>query len=138
MARKSKKETLNRTKIVKIRLTQAERDLMEKKAAESTDGNLSEYIRTLLLNKKIPVEVYDTTAENANIAINNFTKHIRKIGINYNQIARFIQAKYSSEEAKMLLGKGNKLMGEVRDYTVAIYKILAKIERYYDSKNQQK
>jgi len=134
MARKKQHEVQNRTKIVKIRLTESERDLIENKS-ERQGINMSKYIRFLLLNKEIPVRIYDETGDKFCITIGNFTQQIKKIGVNHNQIVRKVQAKHSPEEAKKMLNDIAIAYSEVLKLTGEIFKISQKIQQHYDSKH---
>ncbi|MCL2416861.1 MAG: hypothetical protein FWD02_02875 [Bacteroidales bacterium] len=136
MTQKTKKETENRTVNLKIRLTPKEHALFLENIAKHGYGNQSSYIRHCLFKKEFTLTTYDKTARKTNIAINDFTTHVKIVCTNFNQITRFIQASHIYEDAEILLEKGNKQMDEILKYTTEVYKILAKVEQYYDSKNQ--
>jgi len=133
MAKKNKEQ--NKEKVVVTRLSFDEHSLIMEKATKYSGGNLSKYVRTLLLNKKVNVRIYDETGDKFCIAIGNFAQHIKKIGVNHNQIARFIQAKHPPQETKILLEEANKAYSQVLECTAEILKISKKIQQHYDSKN---
>lgn len=86
MSRPRKEE--KRTRILNIRLTEMEYDLL-KEEAESQKMPLSKYARHILTTKKVEVH-YDPNPEN-DIHKALLREH-HKIGINLNQIARHLNS----------------------------------------------
>jgi len=137
---KAPKTTEKRTVNLKIRLTPEEHELLKENMLKHGygtlgDGGKSNYIRHCLFKKEFRVTTYDRTASEINIAIADFTKYNRIVCSNFNQVSRFIQASDVFGDADVQLEKGNKLIGEMLKYTTEVYKILAKIEYFYDIKS---
>lgn len=144
MTRNTKQKTDNKSMCVRVRLSPEEHALIMKRAKGFTGGNLSKYIRFLLLNEKITLRYHNTTADLIGTKLTDFTSQIKKIGTNFNQVARFIQSKNPPIQIESLLATGNEMMKDIRDYAYSAHNLLKQLEQAYiksadnDSKNQQK
>lgn len=88
MARPSKDKARKYKKIISIKLTDAEMDLLTT-AAERANVSRSEYMRNLLLNKKMTVK-YEVVVDIEDIK--KLTAEYGKIGSNLNQIAKYFNS----------------------------------------------
>ncbi|MDR0437207.1 MAG: hypothetical protein LBH22_02760 [Bacteroidales bacterium] len=132
------KPSENKSRRVNLRLTEKEYALILQRAEQFGQKDISRYVRKHLFNQKMYVETHDTTGEKFNIAVCTYTQQIRKIGQNYNQITRYLQANWSPEDTKMLLREIEKMTKIILKYTVSLNEIAKKALEYYDRINQQK
>jgi len=128
----STKKTQNKTEIERFRLTRDEVIQLENDVVNfGFAGRKSAYIRHRVFSKDITLKAHDETSERFNIEISDLANQVRKIGINHNQIARFIQANPSSDEIEMLLEKSEHLMNKVLYVMEMTHQIVHKVaERY--------
>lgn len=93
MARNGKKSDNPKTVKKSIRFTESEWASLD--AARKNDGysSLSRYIRDIVINRKVTINKnIELTDESYRKMINNITAEIKKIGANYNQIAKRYQS----------------------------------------------
>jgi len=128
----------NKSRRINIRFTEEEYQLILQRSEKYALKNISIYVRKHLFNQKMHVFIHDTTGENFNIAICDYTQQIRKIGQNYNQLVRYLQAHRSPEDTKMLLTKIEEQMEIALKYTASLNEIAKKALDYYERINQQK
>ncbi len=100
-----------RTCLVTVRMTPEERDKLSTLVEKNNYKSLSSFLRDLLFrkrieSKKVVVRLTDRTLRDK---INEVTFQIRKIGVNYNQIAATYQA-----QAKMTRSDGKPYLGTRR------------------------
>jgi len=138
MKGKTKQSEKNKSRFVGIRFTEEEFALILQKSEKFAQKNISEYIRKHLLGGKFYVEIHDPVFEKINIVVSGYTEQIKKIGRNYNQVVRYLQAKHPPQETKILLERLEKMTEIILKNTTAFDKISKQILQYYDSKNQQK
>jgi len=135
---KKTKQSENKIRRVNLRLTEEEYTLILQNSEKFAQKNISNYVRKHLLGQKMNVRTYDETGEKFNIALRSYTDQIKKIGRNYNQVVRYLQAKHPPQETKILLEKLEKLTEMLLKNSAQMDEISKKILHYYDSKNQQK
>lgn len=88
MARPNKNKTVKRDHIVTIRFTPEEDELVRSKMAAFDYHSKSEFIRTLLLHKYIPVQKVKITDKSLRRQIDIITSMISRVGANYNQVVK--------------------------------------------------
>ena len=92
---------------------------------------LSEYARNCLLFQKIQVETTDVSAQNFADGINKYTTQLKKIGHNFNQVVRYLQAKHSPEETGKRLAISKNELEKANKNSEYVVQIAKKVEQYY-------
>jgi hypothetical protein len=134
MSEKPSKE--NKSRCIRIRLTEKEYNSILQKVDKFAQGNWSLYGRTVLLNQKISVDYYDETGDKFETTINEFTGQIKIIGRNFNQVDKKLQASHSPKETQILLESLQKMMETLLKISAYTNEVSRQILQIYDSKNQ--
>jgi hypothetical protein len=133
MKEKNQKSNV-KSKWLTIRVNEEERTLVLENLKKIGYKNLSEYVRNCLLHQKIKVEATDTSAQNFADAVSKYTTQLKKIGQNFNQIVRYLQAKHSPDETKKLLADAKIQLENANKNSEYTLQIAKKTEQYYAKK----
>jgi hypothetical protein len=129
-----KEKNENKGRPITIRLSADEYEKVLKNSQKTGQKNLSEYARKCLLHQKIQVETIDISVQNFVDRINFYTTQLKKIGQNFNQVVRYLQAKHSPEETEKLLSDARIELENANKNCEYVVQIADKIERYYVKK----
>ncbi len=77
--------TTKRTRVVGIRLTAEEFNIIEKKIENTTFRKLSEYLRAVLFNGKVVTTYRNRSADDLIAELSMLRQEINRIGVNFNQ-----------------------------------------------------
>jgi phosphate uptake regulator len=135
MARNSSKPRKAMSKVIRARLSDSEYETIMENIPDQMRGSISNYVRNVLLNRKIRTEIYDSTGDNVTMPMYKLVAEIKKIGVNYNQIARQIHTNPCDKEVKNLLPEAMDLMRKVFIETKKIEKIADHVLDIYDCRN---
>jgi hypothetical protein len=91
----------NRVRIVSIRLTIEEYDKMEAKFKTTTCRKLSEYMRNVLLEKKITVFTRNKSMDDFMAELIKLRSDLNAVGNNFNQVVKKLHVLPSSTELKV-------------------------------------
>lgn len=105
-----KKEKINRTKALKVRLTPTEMEILLEKQSGTTCNSTSEYARNLLLGKRITYYFRNQNLDNNLEELKVLTKELNLCGINYNHTVKRLHSLQNFEEIKewLLINESNK------------------------------
>jgi hypothetical protein len=134
---KQKKKMETKIKRITIRLTEDEHALVLQNSKKIGQKMLSQYARNCLLKHKIQVETTDISAQNFTDRVSFYTTQLKKIGQNFNQIVRYLQAKHSPDETKKLLFDAKSELEKVTENSEYVVQVAKKIEQYYTKKQQK-
>jgi hypothetical protein len=95
------KKNANRVRIVTMRLTIEEYDKMEAKFKTTTCRKLSEYMRNVLLEKKITVFTRNKSMDDFMAELIRLRSDLNAIGNNFNQVVKKLHVLPSSTELKV-------------------------------------
>jgi hypothetical protein len=91
----------NRVRIVTMRLTIEEYDKMEAKFKTTTCRKLSEYMRNVLLEKKITVFTRNRSMDDFMAELIRLRSELNAVGNNFNQVVKKLHVLPSSTELKV-------------------------------------
>jgi hypothetical protein len=138
MTKNSTKSQALRTKHLRVRLSEEEYASLFRKLAHIGDADISRYVRSCLFNREIKVKIHDETADKITAPLYRIVDEARRIGVNFNQVVRYIQSKHHQDDTQKLLEKAINLMTEIKKNTSHVREVSDKILEIYDRKNQQK
>lgn len=81
-------KNLNRTRIIGLRLTSKEYELIEKKFRQSTANKLSEFVRHVLFNKPITVYQRNQSLDDFMAEMIRLRNELNSLGNNFNQAVK--------------------------------------------------
>jgi hypothetical protein len=93
----------NRVRVVTMRLTTKEYSIIEAKFKTTTCRKLSEYMRNVLLEKKITVFTRNKSMDDVMTELILLRNELNAIGNNFNQVVKRLHVLQSSAELKMWL-----------------------------------
>jgi hypothetical protein len=96
-------EKVKRIKELKIRLTPAEYDRLQKKFSKTTCRNLSDYMRKVLLDKAVTVKMRNQSLDEFMTEMVRLRTELNAIGNNYNQMVKTLHSLEQIPEIKMLV-----------------------------------
>jgi hypothetical protein len=91
----------NRVRIVTMRLTIEEYDKMEAKFKTTTSRKMSEYMRNVLLEKKITVFTRNKSLDDFMAELIRLRNELNAVGNNFNQVVKRLHLLPSSAELKV-------------------------------------
>lgn len=105
-----KEEKKNRTKYLKVRLTQEELATLQTKVANSTCKKLSEYARKILFDKAIKCYYRNQSLDDFMAEIIVLRNELNAIANNYNQVVKRLHSLQHLEDIKtwLLLNESTK------------------------------
>ena len=134
-----KKEKINRTKALKVRLTPNEMEMLLNKQSRTTCNNISEYARNLLLGKRITYYFRNQNLDNYLEEIKVLTKELNLCGISYNQTVKRLHSLQNFEEIKewLLINESNKkiVIKKIEEINIKISEINVEQDCCAKSKN---
>jgi ribonuclease HIII len=96
-----KEEKLNRTRVVTLRLTTKEYEKIKAKCNTTTCRKLSDYMRYVLLEKKITVFKRNKSMDDFMAELILLRSELNAIGKNYNQVVKKLNSMQSITEIKV-------------------------------------
>ena len=105
-----KEEKINRSKLLKVRLTPKEMDTIHNKFAKTTCRKLSEYVRKVLLDKPVTMYHRNKSLDDFMSEMITLRNELNAIGNNYNQVVKRLHSLVHLEEIKTwaLLNESSK------------------------------
>jgi hypothetical protein len=131
---KEKEKLEGRSRRITVRLTTGEHEKVMQNSKKIGQKKLSEYARNSLLKHKIQVETTDISAQMFVDRISFYTTQLKKIGRNFNQVVRYLQAKHSPEETEKLLFDAKSELEKATKNSEYVVQVAKKIEQYYTKK----
>ena len=98
-----KEQKNNRTRLVGVRFSVAEYELLQSKFQSTTSRQLSDYIRRILLNKKVTVFTRNKSLDEFMAEMILLRKEMNAIGNNFNQAVKKLNAFQDFFEIKIWL-----------------------------------
>jgi hypothetical protein len=96
-------KSANRVRVVTMRLTTKEYNLIEAKFKTTTCRKLSEYLRHVLLEKKITVFTRNKSLDDFMAELILLRNELNAVGNNFNQVVKRLHVLQSSAELKVWL-----------------------------------
>ena len=105
-----KEEKINRSKLLKVRLTPKEMDTIHNKFSKTTCRKLSEYVRKVLLDKPVTMYHRNKSLDDFMTEMITLRNELNAIGNNYNQVVKRLHSLVHLEEIKTwaLLNESSK------------------------------
>lgn len=97
------KEKARRNRLVQARLTPAEYDRIHKKFSKTTCRKLSDYMRKVLLDKAVTVNMRNQSLDDFMSEMVRLRKELNAIGNNYNQLVKRLHSMVQISEIKVWL-----------------------------------
>ena len=94
---------MNRTELLQVRLTTKELETIQNKFLKSTCRKLSDYIRKVLLEKPITVNVRNQSLDDFMNEMIYLREELNRIGSNFNQAVKRLHTLQKIEEFKLWL-----------------------------------
>jgi len=111
---------------IHTRLTQEKYDELSAIMKQSRGiHSLSELLRSILDNKKIVIQTYDTTMDKIMVELAGIRKELLAIGININQATRTLHQAYLSEEQLL---QAKEILKDFRQANLKIIELFAVID----------
>ncbi len=136
-----KKEKINRTQALKVRLTPNEMEMLLEKRSRTTCNSISEYARNLLLGKRITYYFRNQNLDNYLEEIKVLTKELNLCGINYNQTVKRLHSLQNFEEIKewLLINESNKkiVIKKIEEINIKISEINVEQDCWAKEKNSK-
>ena len=95
--------SVNRTRIIGLRLTPKEYKLIEQKCKQSTCKKLSDYVRYILFNKPITMYQRNQSLDDFMTEMMNLRGELNSIGNNFNQAVKKLHTLHQIAEFKRWL-----------------------------------
>jgi hypothetical protein len=124
----------NRVRVVTMRLTTKEYSMIEAKFNTTTCRKLSEYMRNVLLEKKITVFTRNKSIDDFMAELILLRNELNAIGNNFNQVVKRLHVSQSSAELKIWL-----MVNETAKESVLkkIEEIKSRINQFSDKWSQE-
>ena len=105
-----KEEKINRSKLLKVRLTPKEMETIHNKFSKATCRKLSEYVRKVLLDKPVTMYHRNKSLDDFMTEMITLRNELNAIGNNYNQVVKRLHNLERLEEIKAwaLLNESSK------------------------------
>jgi hypothetical protein len=108
----------NQTKQLHFFVTEAEHVQIKDFAKKYDNGNVSRYVRKCIFDKKFTFVTVDENVQEISNSVSTLIYEIKKIGTNYNQIARNINSRVSTDEMKKLVEKSENYLRLIHENSV--------------------
>lgn len=103
-----KKERANRTKKITVRFTEQEYYKIELSFKTTTKRKLSEYVRSVLLDKPVTVYARDQSLDEMMFLLSRLKNELSAIGNNFNQLVKRLHTASHFEEIRALAQSSEK------------------------------
>lgn len=123
------KEILNRTRIAAVRFTAAEYAALERRFKTTTCRQMSEYLRSCLLNKPIIVKHRDASLDEFMLEFIRLRKELAAIGNNFNQSVRKLHTLQQNAEFRQWISETESQRERLLAQTESIVKMTEKMTR---------
>jgi len=112
------KEKNNRTRLLHVRLTDAEFEKIESLFSKSTCQNISEFIRLVLQNKPVKILHRNESLDECISLLIALKDELNSIGVNHNQVVKKLHAlQHCKEVAQWLSSHEDNLQNLIRQIT---------------------
>ena len=129
-----KEQKNNRTRLVGVRFSVAEYELLQSKFQSTTSRQLSDYIRRILLNKKVTVFTRNKSLDEFMSEMILLRKEMNAVGNNFNQSIKKLNALQHFPEVKLWLS----VYDSSREIVMRkVEEIKSKINQFSDSWSQE-
>lgn len=123
------KEILNRTRIAAVRFTAAEYAALEKRFMITTCRQMSEYLRSCLLNRPVTVKNRDASLDEFMLEFIRLRKELAALGNNFNQSVRRLHTMQHSAEFRQWISEAESQRERLLAQTESIVKMTEKMTR---------
>ncbi|MBO9586517.1 MAG: plasmid mobilization relaxosome protein MobC [Flavobacterium sp.] len=123
------KEILNRTRIAAVRFTAAEYAALERRFKTTTCRQMSEYLRSCLLNRPVTVKNRDASLDEFMLEFIRLRKELAAIGNNFNQSVRRLHTLQHNAEFRQWISETESQRERVLAEVSEIVKMTQKITR---------
>jgi hypothetical protein len=121
------KEILNRTRIAAVRFTAAEYNMLERRFKTTACRQMSEYLRSCLLNKPVIVKHQDASLDEFMLEFIRLRKELAALGNNFNQSVRRLHAMQHNAEFRQWISEAESQRERLLAQTASIVKMTEKI-----------
>ena len=123
------KEILNRTRITAVRFTAAEYNMLERRFKATTCRQMSEYLRSCLLNKPVTVKHRDASLDEFMLEFMRLRKELSALGNNFNQSVRRLHALQHIPEFRQWISETESQRERLLAKTESLVKMTEKMTR---------
>ncbi|KAF2339551.1 plasmid mobilization protein [Flavobacterium nitrogenifigens] len=123
------KEILNRTRIAAVRFTAAEYNMLERRFKTTACRQMSEYLRSCLLNKPVIVKHRDVSLDEFMLEFIRLRKELAALGNNFNQSVRRLHTLQHNAEFRRWISETESQRERLLAQTESIVKMTEKITR---------
>ncbi|KAF2340397.1 plasmid mobilization protein [Flavobacterium tistrianum] len=123
------KEILNRTRIAAVRFTAAEYAALERRFKTTACRQMSEYLRSCLLNKPIIVKHRDASLDEFMLEFIRLRKELSALGNNFNQSVRRLHAMQHNDELRQWISEAESQRERLLAQTESIARMTEKMTR---------
>lgn len=123
------KEILNRTRIAAVRFTAAEYAGLEKKFKTTTCRQMSEYLRSCLLNRPVTIKNRDASLDEFMLEFIRLRKELTALGNNFNQSVKRLHTLDQIPEFRQWISATESQRERLLEQTESIVKMTEKITR---------
>jgi len=124
-----KKEVLNRTRIAAVRFTAAEYSMLERRFKVTTCRQMSEYLRSCLLNKPVTVKYRDASLDEFMLEFIRLRKELAALGNNFNQSVRRLHTVQHIPEFRQWISEAESQRKMLLAQTESIERLTEKMTR---------
>ncbi|MCR4032132.1 MULTISPECIES: plasmid mobilization protein [Flavobacterium] len=123
------KENLNRTRIAAVRFTAAEYAGLEKRFKATTCRQMSEYLRSCLLNRPVTIKNRDASLDEFMLEFIRLRKELSALGNNFNQSVKRLHTLDQIPEFRQWISATESQRERLLSQNESILEIASKIAR---------